>query len=163
MASFGPILKHEAVVSVIIQKNMKGLLSFGCNPSDYQNTNGKFSMIKRGSCTFVEKSIAAEKGGASGLIIGNTMNKAFLMTNIPGDPGDFIKIPVMMMTKENAISLVKLVKEEREVRISPLGILVRQVQHVMLYERRISNMRIVEHKRDVFSVERDEWMGFNKI
>lgn len=157
MASYGPIIKGKFRVNVVLQKMSSGLLSHGCVPSDYINTTGKFSVVKRGECTFVEKSIAASKAKASGLIIANIQNKAFLMTNNAGDLGDDILIPIMMMTRSNAVEFVNAVNPEKEVGITEAGVVEKSAQKIGISERIIVNLRVVESERDILNENRKIW------
>ncbi|TFK96443.1 hypothetical protein BDV98DRAFT_608279 [Pterulicium gracile] len=58
----------------------KGLIyhvNQGCNPSDFEGTQGGIVLARRGNCTFVEKGELAKATGVQGLIIYN---------DVPGQP-----------------------------------------------------------------------------
>lgn len=76
-------------------------------------TAGKIAVIDRGSCTFVNKVLAAEAAGAIAVIICN---------NVPGDPGGMggagpVNIPSLMLS-QNDCNTIKLLMQSGTVNIT---------------------------------------------
>lgn len=163
MASFGPIIDLPKSVTLKLIQAENSKLSHGCDIEDFKLSFGKLVMVKRGNCTFVEKSILAEQAGAIGLIVGNTQDKAFLMTNSHDDEGDYIRIPIMMMARSAALRFVKVIVKEKNVLVNPLGVYDRPNQVISIYGKEVVNLKIVESEKDVSLSSRTFWRGLSVI
>ncbi len=68
----------------------------GCNPLEAGSLNGKVALIRRGACSFYQKSFNAQNAGASGVVLYNNA-AGFLTPTVAGTPA--ITIPVVMITQ----------------------------------------------------------------
>ena len=161
-ASFGPLVHVISKVNLRMQRKSNGKLATGCYPGEYKNVLGKFVMIKRGDCTFAEKAHYAEIAGAIGIIVGNTQDRMFLMTNLPDDLGDYVKIPVMIMSLSNALKVSKIVISEERIRIKPMGIHKRDTPNISIYGKMLSNLKIIERVEHV-TTKRYNWRGLSVL
>ncbi|HXL57381.1 MAG TPA: M36 family metallopeptidase, partial [Chitinophagaceae bacterium] len=100
-----PVLNKELA---IIQKNALstvGTESEGCSTAQQSialpanNVNGKIAVIDRGNCTFVEKVLGAQEGGAAGAIIVNNVDGPPIVMGGSDATGNAISIPAVMISK----------------------------------------------------------------
>lgn len=94
---------------VIVQKNansVTGTSSQGCSTGEESvalppanNVLGKIVLIDRGTCSFVEKVLGAQDGGAAGAIIINNIPGPPLGMGGSDAPGNAIKIPAVMISQ----------------------------------------------------------------
>jgi minor extracellular serine protease Vpr len=69
----------------------------GCNPLAAGSLTGKVVLIRRGTCSFYQKSSNAQAAGAAGVVLYNNVNlPAFLSPTVAGTPP--ITIPVVAIT-----------------------------------------------------------------
>ena len=100
-----PVLNKQLA---IVQKNdlsTVGSSSEGCSTGQQSialpanNVNGKIAVIDRGNCSFVEKVLGAQLGGAVGAIIVNNVDGPPLAMGGSDAPGNAISIPAVMISK----------------------------------------------------------------
>ena len=100
---------------VIVQKNansVTGTPTQGCSTGQQSvalppanNVLGKIVLIDRGSCSFVEKVLGAQEGGAAGAIVINNIPGPPLGMGGADAPGNGIKIPAVMISQADGIIL----------------------------------------------------------
>ncbi len=92
----------------IVQKNALstvGTSSEGCSTAQQsialpaQNVNGKIAVIDRGDCSFAEKVLGAQLGGAVGAIIVNNVDGPPIVMGGSDAPANAITIPAVMISK----------------------------------------------------------------
>jgi extracellular elastinolytic metalloproteinase len=103
-----PVLNKQFV---IIQKNplsTVGSESEGCTSGQQSialppgnNVQDKIVLIDRGSCSFVEKVLSAQLGGAAGVIVINNSDGPPITMGGSDAPGNFILIPAVMISKSD--------------------------------------------------------------
>lgn len=103
-----PVLDKEFV---IVQKNALstvGTSSEGCTTGQQSiglppanNVSGKIVLIDRGSCSFAEKVLGAQLGGAAGVIIINNQPGPPQAMGGSDAPGNVILIPAVMISQED--------------------------------------------------------------
>ena len=76
-----------------------GQQSIALPPSN--DVSGKIAVVDRGSCSFVEKVLGAQLGGAVGVIIINNIDGEPQPFGGSDAPGNLISIPAVMISKEN--------------------------------------------------------------
>ena len=101
-----PVLNKQFV---IIQKNANstvGTSSQGCSTGQQSialppsnNVMDKIVLIDRGSCSFVEKVLGAQNGGARGVIVVNNVSGPPQAMGGTDAPGNAINIPAVMISK----------------------------------------------------------------
>ncbi len=69
------------------------------------NVSGKIALIDRGSCSFVEKVLGAQEGGAVGVIVINNVDGPPLAMGGSDAPGYAITIPSVMISKADGAIL----------------------------------------------------------
>ncbi|GAB5418877.1 MAG: T9SS-dependent M36 family metallopeptidase [Crocinitomicaceae bacterium] len=109
LASFGPALPPTPITGdFVLVDDGVGDGSDACEPiTNGAAINGNIAVIRRGSCSFVDKVVAAEAEGAIAVVVVN--NQGGLMTMGGTDPG--IGIPAVMVTAldgENFIDEIEL-------------------------------------------------------
>ena len=91
----------------IVQKNVAstvGTSSQGCSTGQQSvampsgNVAGKIAVIDRGSCSFVEKVLGAQLGGAVGVIVINNVDGPPIAMGGSDAPGNAITIPAVMIS-----------------------------------------------------------------
>lgn len=98
----------------IVQKNalsVVGSSSEGCATGQQSlalpanNVSGKIALIDRGSCSFVEKVLGAQLGGAAGAIIINNVDGPPQAMGGSDAPGNAVTIPAVMISKADGAIL----------------------------------------------------------
>lgn len=98
----------------IVQKNamsVVGSSSEGCTTGQQSialpanNVSGKIALIDRGSCSFVEKVLGAQLGGAAGAIIINNVDGPPQAMGGSDAPGNAVSIPAVMISKADGAIL----------------------------------------------------------
>lgn len=106
-----PVLNKQIAV---VQKNalsVVGSSSEGCTTGQQSialpanNVTGKIALIDRGSCSFAEKVLGAQLGGAVGAIIINNADGAPQAMGGADAPGNGITIPAVMISKADGAIL----------------------------------------------------------
>lgn len=106
-----PVLNKQIA---IVQKNamsVVGTSSEGCTTGQQSialpanNVNGKIALIDRGSCSFVEKVLGAQLGGAAGAIIINNADGPPQAMGGSDAPGNAVTIPAVMISKADGAIL----------------------------------------------------------
>ena len=110
-----PVINRQFV---IIQKNAAssvGSATEGCSTGQQSvalppanNVTGKIVLIDRGSCSFVEKVLGAQEGGAAGAIVINNIPGSPLGMGGADAPGNGIKIPAVMISQADG----KILKDQ---------------------------------------------------
>ncbi|MDQ6814799.1 MAG: M36 family metallopeptidase, partial [Bacteroidota bacterium] len=98
----------------IVQKNAAstvGTSSQGCSAGQQsvalpsQNVSGKIALIDRGGCSFVEKVLGAQAGGAVGVIVINNVDGPPIAMGGSDAPGNAIVIPAVMISLKDGKEL----------------------------------------------------------
>lgn len=107
-----PVLNKEIV---LVQKNplsTVGSNTEGCTTGQQSialppgnDVNGKIVVIDRGKCSFVEKVLGAQEGGAAGVIIVNNVDGPPLAMGGSDAPTNAITIPAVMISKADGAVL----------------------------------------------------------
>ncbi len=115
IADFGPLpdqTQINAGLVIMEDTNSIGNDNYdGCdaatNPGEIQN---KLAVVRRGSCTFIQKALNAQNAGALGLVIVNNVPGA-LQGGMGGlDPS--VNIPSILITKEDGDPLISALESE---------------------------------------------------
>lgn len=106
---------------VIIQKNAAstvGTSSQGCSTGQQSvalapgnDVSGKIVLIDRGSCSFVEKVLGAQEGGAAGVIIINNVDGPPISMGGSDAPGNAITIPAVMISLKDGKALKAILEK----------------------------------------------------
>ncbi len=103
--AFGGELPDPAnpiVSEVVLVNDSTGTPTDACEPIlNGDEIQGKIAMIDRGSCQFGTKSLQAQNLGAIAVIICNNVADPPLVTMAPGDDGDQVTIPVVMVSLQD--------------------------------------------------------------
>ncbi|RMG76421.1 MAG: DUF11 domain-containing protein [Bacteroidetes bacterium] len=115
-AAFGPEITTTGVNGdlVLIEANVN--TSSTCNPCGCgtgqgvglppnNDVNGKIVLIKRGDCSFIEKVMGAQMGGAIGVIVYNNIPGAGPLAMGGDETGNLITIPAVMVSYEDGLEL----------------------------------------------------------
>ncbi len=94
-ATFGPP-SFELTGAVALVDDGTNPKTDACEPIQ-NDVSGKIALVDRGSCTFLEKALAAQAAGAIGMILAN--NQAGGAPNMPGDSAPEVTIPVLSITQ----------------------------------------------------------------
>ncbi|MCW3080129.1 MAG: hypothetical protein JWR87_1559 [Segetibacter sp.] len=107
-----PVLNKQFVV---VQKNplsTVGTETEGCTTGQQSialppgnNVMDKIVLIDRGSCSFIEKVLGAQLGGAAGVIIINNSDGPPQAMGGTDAPGNFVKIPAVMVSRSDGTLL----------------------------------------------------------
>lgn len=108
-----PVLNKQIVLIQKSALSTVGSSSEGCSTGQQSialppsnNVSDKIVLIDRGTCSFVEKVLGAQLGGAAGVIIINNVPGAAPIAMGGSDaPGNAINIPAVMVTKETGDAL----------------------------------------------------------
>jgi extracellular elastinolytic metalloproteinase len=95
-ASFGPPITEVPIVGdVVLVNDGTALSTLGCGPLVNTNLTGKIALIDRGSCTFVDKVLNAQKKGAIACVVCNIESGAITL----GGTNATVTIPSFMISK----------------------------------------------------------------
>ncbi|MBV9962589.1 MAG: M36 family metallopeptidase, partial [Parafilimonas sp.] len=100
-----PVLNKQLAIAQKNALSTVGTSSEGCSTAQQsialpdQNVNGKIAVIDRGDCSFDEKVLGAQLGGAVGAIIVNNIDGPPLAMGGSDAPGNAITIPSVMISK----------------------------------------------------------------
>lgn len=88
----------------------------GCHPSDYpSNTTGNIALIRRGSCSFGDKSASAGKAGAIAAVVYN--NEKGSVSGTLGTPSKY-HVATFGISDKDAQPYIKALKEGKEIKSS---------------------------------------------
>ncbi len=115
-AAFGPAITTTGVTAdlVLVEANVNSAST--CNPCGCgtgagaplppnNDVNGKIVLIKRGDCSFVEKVLGAQSGGAAGVIVYNHTAGAGAIAMGGDETGNAVTIPAVMVSYEDGLEL----------------------------------------------------------
>ena len=121
-ASFGALLNSTPVTSTIILATDSGtdMLDACQTITNPGVLNGNIAVIRRGSCEFGAKVLAAENAGAIGaIVVNNEAGPAVPMG--PGDDGDAVSIPSLMLSQADGEALITALSNGESITASLLG------------------------------------------
>lgn len=115
-AAFGPEIDQTGVSGelVLVEANVNaqvGCNSCGCGTDlgvglpPNNDVNGKIVLIDRGDCSFIEKAMGAQLGGAIGVIVANNIPGAGPIAMGGDETGNLIVIPAVMISYEDGLEL----------------------------------------------------------
>lgn len=131
-AAFGATITTTGFTGdlVLIEANVNS--SSQCNPCGCgtgagvglppnNDVNGKIVLIKRGDCSFIEKVMGAQMGGATGVIVYNNIPGAGPLAMGGDETGNAITIPAAMVSFEDGLEL------EDEIALGPINVDLRRL------------------------------------
>ena len=82
--------------------------------------NGNIVLIRRGTCDFVIKALAAQNEGAIGVVLVNTSNATPPLAPGPGTSGmaEEVTIPVIMITMDDGEAMISAIQNEESINAS---------------------------------------------
>ncbi len=113
-----PVLNKTLVLIEANAASTVGTSSEGCATAQQSialppsnDVNGKIALIDRGTCSFVEKVLGAQLGGAVGAVVINNIDGPPLGMGGSDAPTNLIMIPAIMITKADGDRLKELLAE----------------------------------------------------
>lgn len=99
------------------------LIGDGCEPPPADSITGKMWLVRRGTCSFNDKAIVAEKAGASGMIVVNNAPGLLRMpSGVLKQKKNFdLTIPAVMITDVEGRMLHKFLKRDPQQHIRIIG------------------------------------------
>lgn len=110
VANFGNYYEEEGELALAFDDSDDP--SLGCEPLVTDMTD-QIAILDRGACNFSLKAYHAQEAGAAALIICN--NEAGVINMAPGDFGDLVNIPVIMLTASDCISIKAAIEGDEPV------------------------------------------------
>jgi len=110
LANFGSYYDEEGELALAFDGTDDPTL--GCEPLVTDMT-GQIAILDRGACNFSLKAYHAQEAGAAALIICN--NEPGLLNMAPGDFGDLVSIPVILLEMSDCISIKAAIEEDESV------------------------------------------------
>ncbi len=118
-----PVVNKPLVILIANQASTVGDETEGCSTGQQSialppsnNVRNKIALIDRGECSFVEKVLGAQEGGAVGAVIINNIDGPPLAMGGSDGPTNAITIPAIMISKADGDNLKSLLNNGVEIR-----------------------------------------------
>ncbi len=118
-----PVVNKQLVIIQASQASTIGEETQGCSTGQQSvalppsnNVRNKIALIDRGECSFVEKVLGAQEGGAVGAVIINNIDGAPQAMGGSDAPTNAIVIPAIMISKEDGENLKNLLNSGIEIK-----------------------------------------------
>lgn len=119
LANFGPRLSKDVVqADVALVDDGSGKPQKGCTTLiNASEINGKFALVERGYCSFMQKALMAQNAGAIGMILYDTSTKTPFNMTVDNTIKTPIVITSVMISKADGAALIAKLAEDVNVKI----------------------------------------------